>query len=89
MILAPGEMITESDVCDALPAKRVALNDPVATEGRALREVMEQLEREVIRTALERNAWRMTATARELQLERSHLYKKVKALGIERPNKEE
>ena len=50
---------------------------------------MEQLERDVIRAALERNAWRMAATARELQLERSHLYKKVKALGIERPNKEQ
>ena len=89
MILAPGETITESDVRDALPAKRIALDAPTATEGRALREVMEQLERDVIRAALERNAWRMAATARELQLERSHLYKKVKALGIERPNKQE
>jgi DNA-binding NtrC family response regulator len=46
---------------------------------------MEHLEREVIRAALERNGWRMAATARELELERSHLYKKVKALGVERP----
>jgi DNA-binding NtrC family response regulator len=46
---------------------------------------MEELERQVIRQVLERNGWRMAATARELGLERSHLYKKVRALGIERP----
>ena len=45
---------------------------------------MADLERQVICAALERNAWRMSATARELGLERSHLYKKVKALAIER-----
>jgi transcriptional regulator of acetoin/glycerol metabolism len=45
---------------------------------------MAGLERQVIRAALERNDWKMSATARELGLERSHLYKKVKALGIER-----
>jgi transcriptional regulator of acetoin/glycerol metabolism len=28
----------------------------------------------------------MTAAARELDLERSHLYKKVKALGIQKPD---
>ena len=43
------------------------------------------LERRVIRRTLERHGWKMTAAARELGLERSHLYKKLKALGIERP----
>ena len=36
------------------------------------------------RGVLERNRWRMSRAARELGLERSHLYKKLKALGIER-----
>jgi DNA-binding NtrC family response regulator len=49
-----------------------------------LRDTMAGLERNVIVAALARNSWRMTQTARELGLERSHLYKKIKALGIER-----
>ena len=43
-------------------------------------------EQAAIVAALRRNKWRMSATADELGLERSHLYKKVKALGIERPD---
>ncbi|HZN54761.1 MAG TPA: sigma-54 dependent transcriptional regulator [Candidatus Polarisedimenticolaceae bacterium] len=46
---------------------------------------VERHERELVQAALERNRWRMTRTAEELGLERSHLYKKLKALGIERP----
>jgi DNA-binding NtrC family response regulator len=42
-------------------------------------------EKAIILAALERNRWRMSKTARELRLERSHLYKKMKSLGIERP----
>jgi len=46
---------------------------------------MERHERALVLDALERNRWRMTRTADELGLERSHLYKKLKALGIEKP----
>jgi DNA-binding NtrC family response regulator len=42
-------------------------------------------EKAIILAALEKHRWRMSRTARELKLERSHLYKKMKALGIERP----
>jgi transcriptional regulator of acetoin/glycerol metabolism len=34
---------------------------------------------------LERCRWHMTRAAAEMGLERSHLYKKLKALGIEKP----
>jgi two-component system nitrogen regulation response regulator NtrX len=47
--------------------------------------MMERHERALVLAALERNRWRMTKTADELGLERSHLYKKLKALGIEKP----
>jgi DNA-binding NtrC family response regulator len=49
---------------------------------------MDAFERATVLAALERNKWRMTRTAGELGLERSHLYKKLKALGIERPVEE-
>jgi len=85
VILSPGDTIGEEDVRIALPARPASSAAPDLAAGRPLREVMEGLERQVIRQALERNGWRMAATARDLGLERSHLYKKVRALGIERP----
>ncbi|MCD6217493.1 sigma-54-dependent Fis family transcriptional regulator, partial [bacterium] len=32
------------------------------------------------------NSWNVTQTAKELGLERSHLYKKMKGLGIQKPD---
>jgi two-component system nitrogen regulation response regulator NtrX len=49
---------------------------------------VDAFERKTVLEALERNRWRMTRTAEQLGLERSHLYKKLKALGIERPVEE-
>ena len=45
--------------------------------------MMERHERAVVLAALERNRWRMTKTAEELGLERSHLYKKAEQIGID------
>ncbi len=53
--------------------------------GSDLASMMEHHERALVLDALERNRWKMTKTAEVLGLERSHLYKKLKALGIERP----
>jgi len=53
-----------------------------------LADALEQYERRLVLAALERNRWQMSRTAQELGLERSHLYKKLKALGIERPSDE-
>jgi DNA-binding NtrC family response regulator len=50
-----------------------------------LASMMERHERALVLAALARNRWKMTKTADELGLERSHLYKKLKALGIEKP----
>jgi len=50
-----------------------------------LASMMERHERALVLAALRRNRWKMTKTADELGLERSHLYKKLKALGIDKP----
>ncbi len=81
---APGAPATiqEDDVRGALPhlrGVRVRLE-----RGRALKDQLLAAEREIITSALEANEHQMAATARELGLERSHLYKKVRALGIAR-----
>ena len=44
---------------------------------------MAAAEREIILAALDANEHHVSNTARELQLERSHLYKKMRALGID------
>jgi DNA-binding NtrC family response regulator len=54
-------------------------------ESGHLAEMMERHERALVLAALERYRWRMTKTAEALGLERSHLYKKLKALGIDKP----
>jgi DNA-binding NtrC family response regulator len=84
VILTPTDVISAADVDRALPAEPL-----VSEEGpvlrRSLRETMAELERRVVLRVLEAQQWRMTAAAEQLGLERSHLYKKLKALGIERP----
>ena len=45
--------------------------------------IRQRIEREQILVELKRNHQRMTDTARALGLERSHLYKKCQALGID------
>jgi DNA-binding NtrC family response regulator len=86
VILTRDEEIDHRDVAEALPAPRkLQASSLSGGESRPLKEQMVEAERRVIVEALRRNEWRMSATAAELGLERSHLYKKVKALGIERP----
>jgi transcriptional regulator with GAF, ATPase, and Fis domain len=83
---APGgpPVIDEDEVRGALPHLRAVR---VRTDrGRALKDQLLAAEREIIQAALEANHGQMTAAAKELGLERSHLYKKVRALGIARPD---
>jgi two-component system nitrogen regulation response regulator NtrX len=47
---------------------------------------MAEAERDIIVQALDMSGWHVTLAAKSLKLERSHLYKKMKALGIERPD---
>ncbi len=81
LLLADG-VVDAVTVRMALPA---AANEPgggiVATQG-TLSERVEAFERETILAELRRHE-RMTDTAKALGLERSHLYKKCQALGID------
>jgi DNA-binding NtrC family response regulator len=85
VILAPGDSIDAGQVTEALPRARAATSSPEIAAGGSLRETMTELERQVITRTLERHGWKMAAAARDLGLERSHLYKKLKALGIDKP----
>ena len=51
--------------------------------GTSLKDLVATAERELILEALAANSYHVSNTAKELSLERSHLYKKMKALGIQ------
>ncbi len=80
VILSSGNAIGEDDVRAILPSVK-----PVKSRfarGTALKDLVAAAERELVLEALEANHHHIANTARELGLERSHLYKKMRALGI-------
>ena len=79
MILSPSEEVRRED----LPAEiRDAIGESVAVDA-PLRDAREDFERRYILTALRKNRGNVSRTAEALDLERSNLYRKLKAYGIE------
>ena len=81
ILTGDAEAITEADVGDALP--RVKAVKAEFSRGTPFKDLVAAAEREIIMAALDANDHHVSNTARELQLERSHLYKKMRALGID------
>jgi DNA-binding NtrC family response regulator len=81
ILTGDAEVISEADVGDALP--RVKTVPAAYARGTPFKDLVAASEREIILAALEANDHHVSNTARELQLERSHLYKKMRALGID------
>ncbi len=75
------KLIDDQDVSETLPGvKKVRSN---YQRGTSLKDLVATAERELILEALAANSYHVSNTAKELSLERSHLYKKMKALGIQ------
>jgi DNA-binding NtrC family response regulator len=72
--------IGEDEVQSALPGVKAVRAR--YQRGTALKDLVASAEREIVAAALEANAHHIANTARELGLERSHLYKKMRALGL-------
>ncbi len=87
ILTGDAEVITEADVGDALP--RVKSVKTEFARGTPFKDLVNAAEREIIMAALEANDHHVSNTARELQLERSHLYKKMRALGIDHRSDDE
>jgi two-component system nitrogen regulation response regulator NtrX len=82
LLLADGPV----DAAAARLALPEALDTPAAgapSSGRTLAQRVDGFERDQILGELKRHGQRMTDTAKALGLERSHLYKKCQALGID------
>jgi two-component system nitrogen regulation response regulator NtrX len=79
VITCPEDMIAASDLPPEL--LRTGERRGVGTYG-SLHEARAAYERDLILRKLEEHRWNMTRTAAALGLERSHLYRKMKSLGI-------
>jgi DNA-binding NtrC family response regulator len=82
VILPPDARICADDVAACLPAGNSAKTAGLYRPGIPFRVLVEEAERVVIQEALAHHGGQMAATARALDLERSHLYKKARALGL-------
>ena len=88
VILTPDEIITEVQARALLPTDSGEGSASYFRPKTPLREMLEAIERNLIVRALAFRNGHMTKTAADLGLERSHLYKKMRALGIRKPGAE-
>jgi two-component system nitrogen regulation response regulator NtrX len=80
VIMSPTPQIEARHVARLLSGARTHASDA----GGSLREQVGRFERETIEETLRRAGWNVTQAAEMLKIERSHLYKKMRALGIQR-----
>jgi two-component system, NtrC family, nitrogen regulation response regulator NtrX len=83
VIMAPRAIIGPEDLPP--PLRPRDMGDVQAPGPRALRDARDDFERAYILAELRVHDWNMTRTAERLGIERSHLYRKIKAYGIVPP----
>ena len=76
----PAVTLTAAEISKLLPEDAHA-----ATPDNTLRAQRESSERDVIQKELERAGWNVTLASKSLGIDRAHLHRKMKRLGIERP----
>jgi two-component system nitrogen regulation response regulator NtrX len=81
VIMAPGDVITADDLPAPLRPKEAAAAAGDARD-RSLKDARDNFERSFILAELRTNDWNVTRTADRLGIERSHLYRKLKAYNI-------
>jgi len=88
VILTPHATITETEARALLPIDSGGPSGGYFQPETPLREMLDAVERDLITRALEFRDGHVTKTAADLGLERSHLYKKMRALGMRKPDPE-
>jgi DNA-binding NtrC family response regulator len=83
LLLLSGEQVDAATVEATLPQHVAAAGGSSMPATGSLAERVDAFEREVLLAELKRHSYRMTEAAKALGLERSHLYKKCQALGID------
>jgi two-component system nitrogen regulation response regulator NtrX len=84
VIMTPGDVIGPDALPPPLRPRDAAPSEDLQRE-KTLKEARETFERAYILGELRAHDWNMTRTADKLGIERSHLYRKLKAYGITPP----
>jgi DNA-binding NtrC family response regulator len=82
VILNPDDAVTGEDIERSVGMGGAQHSAGLYQPGVPFRVLSEQAERAIVEEALAHHGGQMAATARALGLERSHLYKKARALGL-------
>jgi two-component system, NtrC family, nitrogen regulation response regulator NtrX len=85
VIMVPGDVIQAEDLPPPLRPKTEVVAAAVPGDGKPLKEARDSFERAYILAELRAQDWNMTRTAERLGIERSHLYRKIRAYGITPP----
>jgi two-component system, NtrC family, nitrogen regulation response regulator NtrX len=85
VIMVPGDTITAEDLPPPLRPKTEAAAGAGPGDGKPLKEARDGFERAYILAELRAQDWNMTRTAERLGIERSHLYRKIRAYRITPP----
>lgn len=83
----PPEVRGEEETSEPLGPNLIDLGDGPPPSGMSLREFREAIERAFILRRLGEQGWNVSRTAESLGVERTHLHKKMKVLGIQRGGK--
>ncbi len=88
LIMGAGLEVTQGDVEDALGGSGIPATQAQSLEGlvsfdQPLREAREQFEKAYLEYQLDKHASNVSKMAKEAGMERTHLYRKLRSLGIE------
>lgn len=83
IIMTPGQVIAPDDLpSDFRQSQSRASGEPSYFQCPTLREARSYFERDYLLKKLEEHNWNISVTASHIGLERTHLHRKLKALGI-------
>lgn len=77
IIMVEEDEISKNDILSA-----ISVREEILTEESSLRELVTEYEKKLILDVLERNAWNISQTARELEIDRSNLHRKLRQWEI-------
>jgi len=83
ILLGKGPIITVDDLPQQMLSRGAPRVRPV--DGHSLKEALEAPERQIIIDTLKAHSWNRNQTAETLGINRTTLYKKMKRLGLDRP----
>lgn len=83
IILVNKNIIARKDIEFLLPLEKLTMQD-MFSDANSFQEFKEKAERAFILKQLESNNWNISKTAEMLEIQRSHLYNKMKKYGIEK-----